>query len=153
MDEKNRLHSSILVDIRHVAGHQTLAGGKKFSGGYLEKQLSLPNVQLFMTHQRAYQTFSVTTKVVRLETTKTRSHKGTKKEKVVTAKVDSSAPLRPRLNPRATGAKPHWGSAVQPRGLGKGSPEVQLRAKKQAEARYVSSYHFPLNKPTNMDEK
>jgi hypothetical protein len=65
----------------------------------------------------------VTTKVVRLEPTKTRSHKGTKKEKVVTAKVDSSAPLRPRLNPRA-----------------KGSPEVQLRAKKQAEARYVSSY-------------
>ena len=60
----------------------------------------------------------------------------------VTTKVDSSAPLRPRLNPRATGAKPHRGSAVQPRGLGNRSPEVQLRAKKQAEVRYVSSYCF-----------
>ena len=54
----------------------------------------------------------------------------------VTAKVDSSTPLRPRLNPRATGAKPHWGSAVQ--------PQVQLRAKKQTEAKYVSSYKLAL---------
>jgi hypothetical protein len=46
-----------------------------------ERHTLAPNVQLFMTHQRTYQTFSVTTKVARLETTKTRSHNGTKKRK------------------------------------------------------------------------
>ena len=45
--------------------------------------------------------------------------------------------FRPRLNPRATGAKPHRGSTVQPNGLGNGrSPPGE----KQAEIRGVSSY-------------